>query len=306
VAKSASALAVRQKILQLADTKIPILVTGESGTGKTTVAHVVHGISSRRTHPIVSFPCAALHEDIGHSELFGLGKGFGSATGRQGLLDRANGGTLLLEEISQLASTFQLKLGHYLQYGTFYRLGESATTTADVRMIATSAEDVEKAVKENRFSKELFYRLSVGHIYLSPLRDRLEDIPVLIDYFLAKLAQREGKPRPQIQPDVLQAFTEYDWPGNLRELESRLERVVALGHREITLDAIPLRKKGPTVHLPPEGIDLREYLEAIERGLIQEALDRAGGVQTRAAQLLRLSFRQLRYKLQRFGLKLER
>lgn len=304
VAKSASALAVRQKMQQLADTKIPILVTGESGTGKTTVAHVLHGMCSRREYAIVSFPCAALHEEMGHGELFGFGKGLGPVTGRQGLLDRASGGTLLLEEISQLSKTLQLKLGHYLQYGTFYRLGESATTTADARIIATSAEDLEKSVKEDRFSKELFYRLSVGHIYLSPLRERRDDIPVLLDYFLDKLARRDGKPRPHVPPGVLQAFTEYDWPGNLRELESRLERVIALGYSEITLDALPFGKKGlPIVHLPPQGIDLSEHLETIERQLVQEALDRAGGVQTRAAELLGLSFRQFRYRLARFGLK---
>lgn len=304
VAKSASALAVGRKIQQLADTKIPILVTGESGTGKTTVAHVIHGISSRREHAIVSFPCAALHEELGHGELFGFGKGLGPVTGRQGLLDRANGGTLLLEEISQLPKTLQLKLGHYIQYGTFYRLGESVTTTSDARIIATSAEDLEKAVKEDRFSKELFYRLSVGHIYLLPLCERRDDIPFLLDYFLDKLARRDGKPRPQVPLGVLQAFTGYEWPGNLRELESRLERVIALGHPDITLGALPFGKKGlPIAHLPPEGIDLAGHLETIERQLVQEALDRAGGVQTKAAELLGLSFRQFRYKLERFGLR---
>jgi len=234
-------------------------------------------------------------------ELFGSGKGLGAATGKKGLLEMARGGSLLLEEIVQLPKSLQVKLVHYLRYGEFRRLGDSMFAKVDVRIVATATVDVETAVAKGELSEELFYRLSVGRIYLPPLRLRREDIPALIDYFLTTLCERDGKARPQVSEEVMHAFVDHNWPGNLRELEARLERSVALGQSEITLESA--RQSDPvTPRLPSPGIDLCRYLETAEVSLIQQALERTSGNQMQAARLLHLTFRQLRYRLQRFRL----
>ncbi len=304
VAKSTSVLAVCDLMRRLADTNIPVLVIGESGTGKTKVAQVIHGITSRRAQPILSYACAASRDEIGEGELFGFGRGFGPSAGRQGMLERADSGTILLEEVAELPRPLQLKVAHYLQHKEFHRLGESVPTKADARIIATTSVDLEAAVRKEQFSKELFYRLSVGAIHLPPLRGRWEDILVLSDYFLTVISARERRPRPQMPASLIQRFLDYDWPGNVRELEARLERAIALGQVEVGLEVLPPRQVSePTMVLPSAGIDLTAYLAAIERKLFEQALERAGGIQTKAAELLGLSFRQFRYRLAKLGIK---
>ncbi len=307
VTKSLSSLAIKDLIHRLASLPIPVLLTGESGTGKTTIAHVIHSASRRRDSPIVAFSCAALSADMEAAELFGLGRGTGSAAARQGLIDQARGGTLLFEEVTALSRPLQQKLVHLLQYGKFHRVGDSSPIAADVRIMATATEDLTTAVSSNRFGPDLFYRLSVGQIDLSPLRQRPEEIPVLIDYFLTILSQRHSKPAPAIPLETLRAFMDYGWPGNVRELEMRLERCVSLGEAAIPPRTVPhlqtsLDLPNDLVTLQSQGQNLTDYTDAIEKRLIQQALTRTNGNQTSAAELLGLTFRQFRYKLQKLHL----
>lgn len=293
---------------QVADTKSTVLVTGESGTGKELVARAVHFTSSRRNRPFVTVNCGALPETLLESELFGYTKGAftGAASNKQGLFEAANGGTLFLDEISATTPALQIKLLRVLQEREFKRVGGTADIKVDVRVIAASNRDLKAEVEKGAFREDLFYRLNVIPIILPPLRERREDIPLLIEFFLKKLSS--GREPKKISPEAMNALTAYRWPGNVRELQNTIERLIILAPDDmIRLEHIPenIQTAGPCPELipldiPETGLDMEAMLENAERTLLQKALEKAGGVKTEAARLLGLSFRSFRHRLQKF------
>jgi two-component system response regulator PilR (NtrC family) len=226
----------------------------------------------------------------------------------RGLFAAADGGTLFLDEITEIPASLQVKLLRAIQERSIRRVGDTRDVRVDVRLIAASNRDLAAAVAEGALREDLFYRLNVIPIHLPPLRDRRDDIPLLVNHFLQKLARETGKDVRGISPQALAVLERSRWPGNVRELENAIERAVVLGTAPvIDVDALPAELLRPaaapdvTLEIPPEGLDLEATLESIEQRLLHAALERSGGVQTRAAELLRMSFRQFRYKLQKRG-----
>ena len=243
------------------------------------------------------------------SELFGHVKGAftGAVASTEGLFAAADGGTLFLDEITEIPQTVQVKLLRAIQERQVRRVGDTRDVKVDVRLIAASNRDLGKAVADGVLREDLFYRLNVIPIHLPPLRDRREDIPLLVAHFIKKLAREVGREVHGVTPEAVAVLEQYHWPGNIRELENVVERALVLGSSDmLVVDALPASVRQPRdrdelpVELPTEGLDLEATLDRIERRYIQLALDRVGGVQTRAAELLRVSFRQFRYKLQKF------
>jgi two-component system, NtrC family, response regulator PilR len=314
VGRSPKMLDVFETIRKTADSGSTVMITGESGTGKELVAQALHWESSRRNAPFVSVNCGAVPETLMESELFGHVKGAftGAVASTEGLFASAAGGTLFLDEITEIPSTVQVKLLRAIQERQVRRVGDTKDIRVDVRLIAASNRDVGKAVADGALREDLFYRLNVIPIHLPPLRDRREDIPMLVAHFIKKLAREVGRPVRGATPEAVAILEQYHWPGNIRELENVVERALVLGSTEmLEVDALPATVRQPRtqddtpLELPSEGIDLEATLDRIERRYIQLALDRVGGVQTRAAELLRVSFRQFRYKLQKFNPKPE-
>jgi DNA-binding NtrC family response regulator len=293
---------------RVAGTTATVLVRGESGTGKELVARAIHYNSPRRGRPFTAINCAAIPESLFESELFGHEPGaFTGAVGRrEGLFESSNGGTLFLDEIGDLPMTMQSKLLRVLQDREVRRLGGKETIKIDVRLITATNKQLEKELARGNFREDLFYRLNVVPIELPPLRDRLEDIPVLAQHFLEKYSGEFDKMVRALRPEALQALLRYRWPGNVRQLESVLERAVLLCDDE----TVGLRHLGPLLapgrpetdalfELPEEGIDL----EKLEKELIQKALARANGVATRAARLLHMNYKAFLYRLEKFGIR---
>ena len=308
VGKSPKMLDVFETIRKTADSGSTVMITGESGTGKELVAQALHWESSRRGGPFVSVNCGAVPETLMESELFGHVKGAftGAVASTEGLFAAAAGGTLFLDEITEIPQTVQVKLLRAIQERQIRRVGDTKDVKVDVRLVAASNRDPGKAVADGVLREDLFYRLNVIPIHLPPLRDRREDIPLLVAHFITKLAREVGRPARGATPDAVAVLEQYHWPGNIRELENVVERALVLGSSEmLEVDALPASVRQPRsrdempVELPAEGIDLEATLDRIERRYMQLALDRVGGVQTRAAELLRVSFRQFRYKLQK-------
>jgi transcriptional regulator with PAS, ATPase and Fis domain len=287
------------------------MITGESGTGKELVARAIHQESPRRNGPFLSVNCGAIPEGLMESELFGHLKGSftGAVANKRGLFEEAEGGTLFLDEITEIPSSIQVKLLRAIQEKEIRHVGDTKDLTVDVRVIAASNKEIEKAVADGILRQDLFYRLNVIPIQLPPLRERREDIPLLIAHFIQKFALNFGKEIRGISPEALEILERYHWPGNIRELENVIERAIVLGAGEIlTAEALPatLRRQQPTremeIEIPAEGLNLETTLDQIESALLQRALERTGGVQTRAADLLQMTFRQFRYKLQKHRL----
>jgi len=257
----------------------------------------------------MSVNCGAVPEALMESELFGHLKGAftGAVANTEGLFAAADGGTLFLDEITEIAHTVQVKLLRAIQERQIRRVGDTRDVKIDVRLIAASNRDLGRAVADGLLREDLFYRLNVIPIHLPPLRDRREDIPLLVAHFIKKLSLEVGRPVRGVAPEALIVLEQYHWPGNIRELENVIERAIVLGSSELLdADALPasLRERrnrhDVPLELPAEGIDLEAALDRIEHRYMQLALERVGGVQTRAAELLRVSFRQFRYKLQKF------
>jgi len=308
VGHSPKMLDVFETIRKTADSGSTVMITGESGTGKELVAQALHWESSRRNRPFVSVNCGAVPETLMESELFGHVKGAftGAVASTEGLFAAADGGTLFLDEITEIPQTVQVKLLRAIQERQVRRVGDTRDVKVDVRLIAASNRDLGKAVADGVLREDLFYRLNVIPIHLPPLRDRREDIPLLVAHFIKKLAREVGREVRSVTPEAVAVLEQYHWPGNIRELENVVERALVLGSSDmLVVDALPASVRQPRdrddvpVELPTEGIDLEATLDRIERRYIQMALDRVGGVQTRAAELLRVSFRQFRYKLQK-------
>ncbi len=308
IGKSGSMQRIFALIRQVADTRSRILISGESGTGKELVARAIHSQSSRKNEPFVTVNCGALPETLLESELFGYMKGAftGAIANKQGLFEAAHGGTLFLDEISATTAALQIKLLRVLQDREFKRVGGTADIKVDVRILAASNRDLQDDVRKGLFREDLYYRLNVIPICLPPLRDRKEDIPLLIDLFLKKNAA--GHPPKRVTHEAMQSFLAYRWPGNVRELENTIERLAILTTGDIiTPDHLPDAFRSGSVSselvprdIPDAGIDLEKLLQNAERTLLYRALERAGGIKTEAAKLLGLSFRSFRHRLQKY------
>ncbi len=310
--RSVAMRSVMDLVARIADTKTTVLITGESGTGKERVARAIHETSSRKQNPFLVVNCGALPENLMESELFGHEKGaFTGATGKHlGLFREAEGGTVLLDEVGELPAPLQVKLLRVLQEKKVRPVGASQEVGVDVRVLAATNRDVEQDVQRGTFRQDLYYRLNVIRVELPPLRDRREDVAALAEQFVSRFAAEMGKDVRGLTPDAQRALLRYPFPGNVRELENMLERAVALaGARSIGLGDLPPEvsgmsgSEGPALlSLPEGGCNLDEVLTEIERRLILQALDRAGGVRTNAAQLLGITFRSFRYRLSKHAL----
>lgn len=295
---------VYSMIDKVAKTKATVLIQGESGTGKELVARAIHFRSPRREGPFIKLNCAALSEDLLESELFGHEKGAftGAVSRREGRFELADKGTLLLDEISETSFSFQTKLLRVLQEGEFERVGGTRTLKVDVRIIATTNRNLKKLVEEGKFRDDLYYRLNVLPVYLPPLRERREDIPLLTLHFLKKYSRRNGLRLKSISKECLQMLKEYYWPGNVRELENVIERMVVMNEKEALLpqDFAFLNLSSQNLNLSfPENLTLEE----MEKKLIIETLRRTGGNRTKTAKILNISVRTIRNKLKKYNLK---
>jgi two-component system, NtrC family, response regulator PilR len=317
IGRSDVMLDVYKMVETVARTSSTILLTGESGTGKGLVAQALHFHSLRRDKPIVTVNCGAIPEALLESELFGHMRGAftGAESNKKGLLEVAEKGTIFLDEIGELSGLMQVKLLRVLQERRFRRVGGLEELTADVRVIAATNQDLTRAIAEGRFREDLYYRINVIPIALPPLRERREDIPLLAEHFLAKYAAQMEKPISTIAHETLDLLMQHHWPGNIRELENVIERAVALEATPTILpESLPpaLRSgsfrgvgaaKGPEATaglLPETGFDLEAHVKEIERGYIAAALQRSGGVQVKAADLLGMSFRSFRYYVKKY------
>ncbi len=309
IGKSKGMQEVYDLILKVAASRVNVLITGESGTGKELVAKAIHFNSDRREKPFLPINCGAIPENLLESELFGHEKGSftGAVQQKMGLFEVANGGTLFLDEIGELPPMMQVKLLRVLQEREFRRVGGTKDIQIDVRLIAATNKDLEIEVAAGRFREDLFYRLNVIRIPLPPLRERREDIPILVEHFLRRLSGREES---QVPEPIMRRFLDYHWPGNIRELENSLERCIILGHGgEISEDCLPTALRRPATSqvtvmddLPENGFDLDAYLGAVEKDILLKALDKCGGVRKKAAEYLGISFRSIRYRLAKFGM----
>ncbi|MCS6797078.1 MAG: sigma-54 dependent transcriptional regulator [Myxococcota bacterium] len=312
---SPALLRVFSILQRVADTDCTVLVTGESGTGKELVARAIHGASSRRDGPFVTVHCAALPENLIESELFGHARGAftGAVTATEGRFRAADGGTLFLDEIGELPLPLQAKLLRALQEREVTPVGESRAYRVDVRVVAATNRDLEDMVRSGVFRADLLYRLAVIPVELPPLRERREDIPELVHWFIARANRRRNRRIEGITPEALDALCRADWPGNVRQLENLVERMVVLRSEGVLgLEDLPPRlvgspnpttALGPTFarpSLPPDGIDLREEVERFERALVEQALERTGGNRNRAAALLRIGRTTLVEKLRKW------
>jgi two-component system response regulator AtoC len=313
VAKSDSMRSIFSTVKRLAAFSTTVLITGESGTGKELLAQALHYNSPRRGKPFVAINCGAIPESLIESELFGHKKGsFTDATrDKRGLLEEASGGTIFLDEIGEMPLHLQVKLLRALQEQQIRRVGDEQLISVDIRVIAATLRDLEEDIKKGRFRDDLFYRLNVVSIHIPPLRDRPEDIPLLVEHFMTKHAKRLGLPTRVFSPEAMQVLMSYSWKGNVRELENCVERALVLSDTDaIDPSVFPEHVRGktqPALKPQPEGIgsdvlSIKQQTKALEIDLIQRALTRTGGNRTRAAKVLEISHRALLYKLKEYGL----
>jgi len=306
VASDTGMLSVLETVQKVAPTMATVMIYGESGTGKELIARALHNLSDRATKPFVSVSAGALPETLLESELFGFEKGAftGAVTAKPGRFEMANGGTLFLDEIGDISHATQVKLLRVLQERRFERLGGTRSIDVDVRVIAATNQDLQQLIVDGLFREDLFYRLNVVPITLPPLRQRSGDIPLLVAHFLEKY--KAGKKR--INPSAMEALARYQWPGNIRELENTIERIVILSHGdEIEPSDLPGEVRaglggGDRIAtgftLPEDGVDLEE----VELDLVRQALDRSGANVPKAAKLLGLTSKTLEARMQRLGL----
>lgn len=293
---------------RVASSHATVLIQGETGTGKELFARLVHRLSPRAGRPLIAVNCAAIPESLLESELFGHEKGAftGAVQRRIGRFEQADGGTLFLDEIGELSLPVQVKLLRFLQEREFQRVGGERTLKADVRIVCATHRDMEARVKEGLFREDLYYRIHVVTLKIPPLRERREDIPVLVDHFIRRFAAENRKPMEGVSREARDLLIRYDYPGNVRELENIIERAVVISHGPmISTGDLPFQESEvaeDSCEASQSGT-LHEALENLERRMIQEALETAGFNQSQAAKLLGLSERMLRYKLKKYGLK---
>src|SRR5215471_3584557 len=310
---------LKQTIRTVASTQSTVLIYGESGTGKELVARAVHTCSPRAAEPFVSINCGAFPETLLESELFGYVKGAftGANQNKRGLFEVADGGTIFLDEIGEMNLTMQVKLLRVLQERCVRPVGGTNEISIDVRVIAATNRDLERQVAENTFREDLYYRLHVIPITVPPLRERREDVPLLVNHFVKKYAPAAGKNISRVKPDSLSALANYEWPGNVRQLENAIERAVALEtaeelHVELPVERARVRAAaagvgGDSISVAagavlPEGMDMENYVAEIERSLLKSALEQSHGVQTRAAEALKVSYRSFRHLMKKYDL----
>ncbi|WP_447983522.1 sigma-54-dependent transcriptional regulator [Nitrospira sp. Nam74] len=300
---------------KVADSDSTILILGESGTGKELIARTIHYNSARRDQPLVPVNCGAIPENLLESELFGHEKGAftGAVNARMGRFELAHGGTLFLDEVGEMSLAVQVKLLRVIQERCFERVGGTKTIGVDVRILAATNQDLEVAVQEKRFRKDLFYRLSVIPVTIPPLRDRLTDIPLLIEHFMARFNEMKQASVRGVDPEAMEYMLHYQWPGNIRELENLIERLIVLKKTGMIMpgdlpDKVlrslppPAARLEEPLSLNGAGIDLVRELERHENRLIIEAMRRANGVTSKAAQLLHVNRTTLVEKLKRKGM----
>ena len=311
IGKSSSMMKIYEVIKQVAPTKTNILICGESGTGKELIARAIHFSGPNREQPFVAVNCAAIPEQLLESELFGHTKGAftGAVSQSEGYLGAADGGTLFLDEIGELPLALQVKILRLLQEKCFQKVGSPKEISVDLQFIAATNLDLMAAVESGAFRQDLFYRLNVIRIDLPPLRQRQEDIPLLLQHFLHKYTIEYKRDFESFSPEVTRTLMDYNYPGNIRELENIVERCVILetGEKVISAATLPqlLQHQAPgslTTTLPDEGLDLEEVVTKLETDLIGQALQKSHGNKTQAAKLLGLSFRSLRYRLDKYEL----
>jgi DNA-binding NtrC family response regulator len=294
----------------VASTSSTVLITGDTGTGKELAARAIHHASPRRLNRFVALNCSAIPETLLEAELFGHVRGaFTGAVGtRQGRLEQAHKGTLFLDEVGTMSPALQAKLLRVLQEREFERVGDSHTIKIDVRVIAATHSDLTRLVADGAFREDLFYRLNVIPVQLPPLRDRREDIPLLVQHFLQKLCVEAGRPAVTASQDAIRRLMAYPWPGNVRQLENAIERALAFSHGRSQLDVQDLgpeiqNEPAPTetsaVWFPDDGLDFDRYIEAVELSLIRRSLERTRGNKRQAAKLLNLKRTTLIEKLKR-------
>lgn len=297
------------QIRRIADLKTTALILGESGTGKELVASAIHTCGNRAKKPFVAVNCGAIPENLLESELFGHVRGaFTDASGNKtGLFEQADTGTLFLDEIGEMPAALQVKLLRVLQEEEIRQVGAAASRKVNVRVVSATSRDLEADVRSGRFREDLYFRLNVFSINLPPLRERIEDIPLLAEHFIAKYASNDGAAPVRITPDAMRRLTAYDWPGNIRELENVIERATILCvDAAVTAECLPSRVNGGMgtagAHPSDENLSIRKAEDALERELIRKALAKTGGNRTKAAKILEISLRSLLYKLKEFGI----
>jgi two-component system response regulator PilR (NtrC family) len=311
IGRSRKMLDIFDLVDRVALTGSSVLIQGESGTGKELIARAIHYASSRASRRFLSINCGALPENLLESELFGHERGAftGAIKEKRGLFQEADGGTLLLDEIGDMNLAMQVKLLRALQDRTVRKVGGTREETVDVRIISATNQNLIERIKDGSFREDLFYRVNVIPIQVPPLRQRREDIAPLVEHFLDKFAEAMETPRKRIAIEALRLLEAFDWPGNVRQLENLIERAIALSTDEvITAKDVPLEVirgssgEAGDITLPAEGLDLEDHLTVIRRELMEQALERANGVQTKAAESLQMSFRSFRYYAKKLGL----
>ncbi len=313
VGQSEAMQKVFEMVRKVAGSMSNVLICGESGTGKELVARAIHYHSQRARMPFVTINCGALPEPLLESELFGHMKGSftGAVSNKAGLFEVANGGTIFLDEIGETTPSMQVKLLRVIQEREFRRVGGTKDVKVDVRIIAATNKDLERAVAEGSFREDLYYRLDVIPIHLPPLRLRTGDIPLLAGHFLERFAKAGGKPVPSLDPEAMRLLIAHEWRGNVRELENLIERVVAFASgKHISAEEIdgwlhrPVgQPQGYPSDLPTDGLDLEELINRIEKDLLLKALERTNWVKKKAARLLKLNTRSFRYRLEKYAIK---
>jgi len=304
---------LKQTIRTVAPSSSTVVIHGESGTGKELVARAIHACSPRAAEPFVSINCGAFPETLLESELFGYVKGAftGATQNKAGLFEVASGGTVFLDEISEMSLAMQVKLLRVLQERVIRPVGGTTEIPIDVRLIAATNNDLDRMVADGAFREDLYYRISVIPIAVPPLRERHEDIPLLANHFLKKFVAASGKSIVRIAPQSLDDLQQYEWPGNVRQLENTVERAVALeASDELNVELPAERPKirvasisgNGSIPIPSEGLDMERYVADLERSMLQTALRQSGGVQTRAAELLRLSYRSFRHLAKKYDI----
>jgi len=317
IGKNPQMVQIYELIKKVAPTPASVLITGESGTGKELVAKAIHVNSPREPFPFITVNCAALTENLLESELFGHEKGAftDAATMRKGRFELANQGTIFLDEIGEIPLSLQSKLLRLLQEKNFERVGGNLTIDVDVRIISATNKDLKEEVQQGRFREDLFYRLNVIHLALPALRDRMDDIPLLVDHFLKKCATNLAKEKLEIAPEALRLLVNLPWEGNVRELENTIERAAILCNDnviepdDVQPESVSIDKSSEwsrevdILDYIPDSVELNDVLYTVEERLLKRALEKTGHVQARAAEQLGITKSLLQYKMKKYGIK---
>ncbi len=305
IGKSPKIEKLKEQIRKIAPYDVNVLILGESGTGKEVVAKAIHQLSKRKNKPFLAINCAALPSNLLESELFGYKKGAftGASSDKKGLIEKAQGGTLFLDEIGDMPLELQSKLLRFLETKKFIPLGDTKEREVDLRVIAATNKNLKEEIKKGNFREDLYYRLSTIMLELPPLRERKEDIPLLVEFFARKFAKKYGKELKKISPKFIESLTRLPLEGNVRELRNIVEREVILMEDGILGKSYTVgdeSQKEETVEIPESGVNLKEIISSLEKRYLLEALKRSGGVKSKAARLLGLTLREFNYRLQKY------